>query len=248
VAHELIGLPYSPWSEKARWALDARRVAYEYRVYSPLLGELELRRKLRKWSGVVSVPMLITDDGEAIADSAAIARWADRRGEGPKLFAHDHEAAVVRYVALSERGLNAGRALSLMRTMADDEAVRELVPKRLRNALGPAATALGRFGVQRTFRKYGGTRAAATEHLRALTEVLDTLRAELAGRATLLEELSFADIALAQVLAFVAPPSQGLRLGRASRRTFGDPVLTERYGDLVAWRDALYASHRGAVR
>jgi hypothetical protein len=44
---ELLALPYSPWSEKARWALDVRGVPYDYRRYQPVLGELALRVKLR---------------------------------------------------------------------------------------------------------------------------------------------------------------------------------------------------------
>ena len=30
---ELLGLPYSPWTEKARFALDVRRVPYTFRYY-----------------------------------------------------------------------------------------------------------------------------------------------------------------------------------------------------------------------
>jgi len=37
---ELVGIPFSPWSEKARWALDVRRVPYRKVTYAPLLGEV----------------------------------------------------------------------------------------------------------------------------------------------------------------------------------------------------------------
>jgi glutathione S-transferase len=40
---ELLGLPYSPWSEKARWPLDARRVPYKNVTYAPWVGEPLLR-------------------------------------------------------------------------------------------------------------------------------------------------------------------------------------------------------------
>ena len=63
--NELLGLPYSPWSEKARWALDARKVPYKYKVYAPLVGEPALRFKLKKWSGPVSVPLQRVGAGEA---------------------------------------------------------------------------------------------------------------------------------------------------------------------------------------
>src|SRR5437879_6263959 len=112
---ELLGLPYSPWSEKARWALDARQVPYVSRTYMPIVGEPLLRVKLRQWTGKVTVPVLTADDGLVLRDSADIARWADARGAGPTLFPREHDQAISRFVALSEEGLSAGRALSLIR-------------------------------------------------------------------------------------------------------------------------------------
>lgn len=244
---ELLGVQYSPWSEKARWALQARGIAYQFRPYAPLVGELGLRRKLGRWRGPVSVPVLTDETGRAIPDSAAIARWADGRGAGPAMFPAGEEAAVDRFVALSERGLAAGRAVSLRRVLKDPEAVRELVPRRLRKL--PLAGWLGSFGVKRTMRKYGATRAEADVFQAELEGVLDELRAALArapSRRTLLAGFSFADVAMAQVLAYVTPPATGLRLGTASRRCYGDPALAERYADLVRWRDELYAAYRQA--
>src|SRR5688572_7159844 len=104
---ELLGLSFSPWSEKARWALDVRRVRYRFRHYQPLIGELELRVRTRRLRGVVTVPLLIDDGGRVYDDSAAIARFADTQGEGPALFPAEHEAAIARFIELSERGLAA---------------------------------------------------------------------------------------------------------------------------------------------
>jgi glutathione S-transferase len=246
---ELLGLPYSPWSEKARWALDARRVPYRDVLYAPLVGEPALRLKLRKWSGVVTVPVLTTDDGRVLGDSGDIARWADERGEGDALFPRGKEAEIAAFVALSERGLAAGRGISLARMLGDDEALAEMVPKPLRKLLGKTGARIGAAGIRRTMRKY---RVAGTEHealVREACAVLDELRETLArvpdGRPkTLLAGFTFADIAMAQVLAFVQPPKTGLRLGKGSRRAFTDPSLREQYDDLVAWRDALYDAYR----
>jgi glutathione S-transferase len=41
----------------------------------------------------------------------------------------------------------------------------------------------------------------------------------------------------------VEPPAS-LKLGAASRRSFADPALRERYADLVGWRDELYRAFR----
>lgn len=242
--HVLVGLPYSPWSEKARWALDLRRVPYRWRTYSPILGEPELRVALRRPLGTVSVPVLFPEGGRAIDDSLAIARFADARGEGPSLFPPEHDVGA--WVARSERALAAGRARSLVRMLLDDEALAEMVPRPMR-ALGPVAVAIGRAGVARTLRKYGGHRARPAEHEAALACELDALRAALAGKGPkglIFGALTFADVAMAQALAFVRPPPFGLRLGAASRRSFTDPELAERYADLLEWRDALYEAHR----
>jgi glutathione S-transferase len=195
------------------------------------------------------VPVLTDDDGRIIADSADIARWADGRGEGPPLFPGDLCARIDDFVALSERGLAAGRGLSLTRMLGDDEALGEMLPRSLRKPLGRAGPRIAAMGIRRTLRKYGVDRAERATLERALAAVLDELRAAL-GRApegspkTLLGRFTFADVAMAQVLAFVQPPSFGLKVGRANRRSFTDAGMRDRYGDLVAWRDALYDAHR----
>jgi glutathione S-transferase len=248
----LLGLPYSPWTEKARFALDARRVPYTFRHYQPLLGEPALRVKLRRFRGRVTVPVLTADDGRVLGDSMDIARWGDARGEGPRLFPAGQDAAIERFVALSERALAAGRARSLTRMLADEEALAEVLPPKLRAA--PGALRVARFGIARTRRKYGGDRAADEAHLLALTAALDEIRAALAAAPApeggaprgLLGALSFADIAVAQALVSAEPPSSGIKMGPASRRSFVEPGLKEKYADLVAWRDDLYRAYRNA--
>jgi glutathione S-transferase len=248
---ELVHLSYSPWSEKARWALERRGVAFRARHYQPLLGELELRVRLGRLSGPVSVPFL-RDGDKTFADSFSIACYADAHGSGPRLFPEGRELDVVKYSELSERGLAAGRALALARVLDDDAALLELVPRGLRKRLGKLGPHVARFGVKRTLRKYGANGASEADHERALVEVLDTLRADLGAAATaspstLLGAFSYADIAMAQVLAFVMPPATGLRLGQGNRRAFGHERLAARYADLLAWRDALYLRYRSTL-
>ncbi|WP_437724941.1 glutathione S-transferase [Sorangium sp. So ce861] len=247
---ELLGLVFSPWTEKARWALDVRGVPYTFRHYQPLVGEPALRVKLRRLTGRVSVPVLTADDGRVLADSADIARWADGRGAGPTLFPAEHEAEIARLIDLSERALAAGRARALSRMLADDEALAEMAPRPIRRAHVALAARLGGLGVRRTLRKYGGHEDGAEAHLRTMLAALDELRATLArssppgdGPRTLLGRFTFADIAMSQVLVNVAPPA-ALKLGAASRRSFSDPDLRDRYADLIAWRDELYRAFR----
>ena len=246
--NELLGLSYSPWSEKARWALDVRHVPYRYRMFQPLIGEPALRIKTRRWTGTVTVPVMTDDQGRVYADSADIARFADAHGEGPTLFPKQHESAITRWIDLGERALEAGRVLSLHRTLADDEALKELLPRGLRNALGGLAARVGEMGVRRTLRKYGASTQSLEVHRSSAKAALDELRVALANSTstpkTVLGTFTFADIAAAQMLSFVSPPAFGLKLGKASRRGFTDPDLAKQYADLVTWRDALYEAHR----
>jgi glutathione S-transferase len=246
---ELLGIPFSPWSEKARWALQARGVPYREVTYAPLLGEPFLRAKLGKWRGVVTVPVLTDDEGHTLGDSAEIAAWADERGAGPRLFPAELRGKIEEWVALSERGLGAGRGLSLAQVLEDQEALGEMVPPPLRKPLGKMGRRVAALGIRRTMRKYGVARTDTGTLERELAAVLDELRAALARAPagtprTILGTFTFADVAMAQVLAFVEPPKFGLRIGRASRRAFTNAAFRERYKDLLEWRDALYEAYR----
>ncbi|HWB77605.1 MAG TPA: glutathione S-transferase N-terminal domain-containing protein [Nannocystaceae bacterium] len=243
---QLWSLPYSPWSEKAKWALEDSGVRYQKQRYEPLIGEAALRWRTGKWRGKVSVPVLRTDEGW-LTDSFEIARWASTQAPGSTLM---RELDRVReYNELSERGLAAGRARSLQRLLGHRDGLRDMLPPKMRPVLGPLGIPLAAFGVRRTLRKYAATVGGDAE--RELTDVLDRLRADLDasksathGVAHLLDGFSYADIAMAQVLAFVDPPTTHLRLGEGARATFHDPEVAPRYVDLLAWRDRLYRELR----
>jgi glutathione S-transferase len=252
---ELVALPYSPWSEKARWALDHHAVAYEEKVYQPLVGEPWMRLRQRKSRGAVSVPALF-DGAERCTDSWSIALYAERTGKGAPLFPEGLAPAIEELDALGERGLRAGRARALDRVLRSDGALTEMLPRALRGKLGAVGVAVAAFGVKRTLRKYGSHELALPEHEAQLVAVLDEVRGRLrAGRndgATLrylLGRFTYADIAVAQVLQFVAPLAESyrcVRIGRASRAAFTDAELSVSYADVVEWRDALYARHRAS--
>jgi glutathione S-transferase len=250
----LLHLPYSPWSERARWALDVKRLPHRRETYQPLLGEPALRLRLKRLRGTVTVPVLFTAEGP-YTDSFDIAAYAERKGPGPALFPEESGAAIRRWNEFAERGLAAGRALSLARVRERDEALRELVPRPLRSALGRSAVLLARLGVDRTRRKYGAGERALDEHRAVLHDVLVGLRRALAatpaparGPKTLLGGFSYADITIAQVLAFVSPHrGPYLRLGAANQAAYGDPILAGEFEDLVAWRDELYDVWRAAT-
>lgn len=228
----LHGIHYSPWTQRARWALDHHQLAYRFVPYAPLVGEPGLRARLRRPFGRVSVPVLF-EEGQVIDDSVDIARHADAVGGAPALFTDE----CPRWVALADRALSAGRARTAETVLRDPDAQRDavafLAPPALRGALRPVA----RFGARHLVRKYGAEPAAALE------DVLEALRAGLGGRAHLTgERLSFGDIAMAGALEFVSPGAH-VKRSEAERRAWTDARLAKRYADLLAWRDELIGAH-----
>jgi glutathione S-transferase len=251
---ELFALPYSPWSEKARWALDHHRVPYREKRYQPLIGEPWMRVRQRKMTGPVSVPVLL-GGGQRCGDSWSIALYAERVGSGAPLIPERDRAAIQEMDGMSDRGLRAGRALALDRVLRSSAALAEMLPRSVRRVPAGLGTAIAAFGVRRTLRKYGAHAHALSEHEAQLVTVLDTMRGKLAAAASVgtdrgyvLGRFSYADIAAAQVLQFVSPVSESVRsvrIGKASRASFEHPTLAEAYRDLLAWRDRLYSRHRG---
>ncbi len=254
---EFVALPYSPWSEKARWALDYGKTEYKEHTYKPLLGEPALRLRLRQWSGPVGVPALFGTD-LSLGDSYDIAQWADENGGGD-LFPENHTRDIELYNVLSERALAAGRKISLGRALSDNDAILEMVPGAMRKVLGRGALAIGRQGIERTLRKWGAAEDDFGTARRVFTNILKQLRKDLTKQGkddprseprTLLGEFTYADIAMAQALAFVSPPAdpippaRGLRIAPASRRSFTDPELAEQFPDLLTWRDLIYEKYR----
>lgn len=246
----LIHLPYSPWSERARWALDVRNLAHRRKVYMPMLGELALKAQIG-WSQRASVPVLLTDSGP-LTDGLAMARFAEEQGSGVSLFPPGRDAEVALWYARSNAALDAARGLSLPRMLQDPAALLEMIPKGLRPAAPFGALALSRYGVARTIRKYNAL-AGEAQYTATLREVLVQLREALGPSpvdssgtpATLLGSFSYADITAAQALIAVGPHNGPyLRIGPASKRCWAMPEFAQEFADLLPWRDALYARYR----
>jgi glutathione S-transferase len=238
-----IAIPFSPWSEKARWALDHHRLDYKYEEHIPLIGDIKLRLLLRRPTGRVTVPVL-EDGGRWYTDSFAIAQRADEIGRGQRLIADDKREAVAEWNQRSEELLAAGRALTMIPLQNPAASVNWLppgVPDALRPALAPVSAAV----IKRFVRKYRMEEGAGS-HERIVIEGFERLASALSGgKRYLLGELSYADIAMAVTLQFVTPVSKRfMAVGLGGREGWTNKALAERFPDLLAWRDALYEEHR----
>lgn len=240
---ELIAESFAPWSEKARWALDHHRVAYTYHEYTPVLSEPWLRWRLRKIGGRVTVPVLIADDA-VHADSFAIAQYAERVGSGQPLLPSARLAEIESWNARSETALWAGRVGVIARIEEMPDARAAALPADTPPMLRPvleAATGLT-LGYLRWKYRFGRDVAGAE---RTVRDVLEDLRAALAGRPCLFETFSYADVAMAVVLQMIHPvDDRYIALAPPIRTAWSNDDLARSFADLVEWRDGLYARHR----
>lgn len=238
---ELVGLSYSAWTLKARWSLDAHEVEYRFVEYLPMLGEPALRLRLGTPLRKASVPVLFTEAGP-FTDSWDIAQWAAANASSSeRLISDANRAAVADWNARSERLLAAGRARTTRRVMRDPAALAESVPPPL-NQLGPLTRGIGALGARFLLAKYRGDRVSEEAAEAAMRIELDALRAGLAGRETLLDDFSYADVAMALGFCFIAPPGGGrVRIGVASLPHWSFPELAVEYADLVGWAERIFA-------
>lgn len=240
-ARRLHVLPYSPWSNKAQWALDMAGVEYELAVHTPMISEPGLRRRIRRSGARVdkaTVPVLFEEGRPALTDSWDIACRAAELDPEAGLMPPAHSAEIERWNTRCEAAL-AGARIRVTRAVASSEgALLESLPRPLRLPLVGGLVALS--GIAFFERKYGlGASETADD---ALRETLTAWRAALGGRGQLFDGPTYADLSVAVLLHAVEPPP-AMVVGPASRRAWQHPGLAEEFADLVAWRDRLIARH-----
>ncbi len=236
----LVGLHVSPWSERARWALDHHGIPFANEEYVPMLGEPVLRLRARRARGKITVPILF--DGDTIlGDSLAIARHADTIGTGTPLFPEGLDDEIDGWNEVFERAAAEARARVVARMLESPAAQAEsleILPRPLRAPL----RAMAEMGVRYLARKHRDVTPPPGE----LVAAFDALRAALARNGgTVLAKPSFADLAMAALLQGVVPvDDRYLPLGPATREVWTNEELAAKYEDLVEWRDAIYARRR----
>ncbi len=243
----LVELPISPWTERARWALDHHKLTWQRVVHEPFIGEGKLKKLTQTTSGPATTPCLIEGD-QRFTSSTAIARHADATGSGSKLIPAGQESAVERWVENAEHGSRAGRMVITRRLLDQPAALDEQLPAFLPGFVRPLLRPVTRYGTRWFAKKYAldiddkdalaAAEAVACRHI-------DRVREGLAGRPYLLESFSWADVVSCLLLQAVKPvqhPKYPLR--PATRKQWEAPHLVDKYADLLRWRDDLYAQHR----
>jgi glutathione S-transferase len=196
-----------------------------------------LRRK-------ATAPVLVHPLG-CVDDSLGIMGYADTHGSGASLRSDTESTRL--WSESIETGLAAGRARLTAAILADPEALRESMlpvsPASLASTFSPVAAQAARF----VAKKYGADLTQLDRHLEAQRSVCMQLRDALAGRAYFEgSSLSAVDLLAATFLQMVEPVQHPrIPLLPALRRAWTSAPLAAEFGDLLSWRDALYANARG---
>lgn len=242
----LVALSYSPWSEKARWALDHHQLPYREVEFVPILGTPWLRIAAKRPFGRVSIPTLLDDDGSYV-DSFVIAKHVDQIGQASRLFPEDAAETIAAYNERSEAMLSACRAICMPRIGEDAEAAFDATPRII-----PGRKLLARTSVKLAGMLINGkykVNKNLDENIATLRDGLSRLRTDLGKRDTLLPTFSFADIAMAVTMQWVQPLPTSIRpVGDSLNRVLTQPELASEFADLVAWRDRVYAKYRQAQK
>ncbi|MFO0579832.1 MAG: glutathione S-transferase [Polyangia bacterium] len=243
----LVVLPISPWSERARWALDHHGLKYKTLFHEPLVGERRLRKLVGATKQRATVPVLLVG-GEVLTESWDIARYADREGPKSRLIPAEHEAEIKEWSRRADQAMEASRGLITLALQSSREAQLEGLPRGVPGALRPLLLPVARYAMGWFGRKYGVRREDAAAYRERVRASLQELRGALARSSPyLLGTFTYADIVTATSLQGIVPVDGAyIRLGPGMRAAWTQPELAAEFSDLIAWRDQLYAQHRRA--
>jgi glutathione S-transferase len=242
----LVSIRYSPWSERARWALDHHHVAYRLLEHEPFLHELRLRH-LAGWPRERATVPLLLEGGRRHRSGWEIACYADTVGAGTPLIPAALKPAIGEVDALVDRALQAGRTLLVATLLEDSEALDASWPSFVPGALTGLLRPVARYATGWFARKYALDFAQTEAQLRVIRTELEEVRHRLNGRELLLGSFSYADILVATMLQLVEPVSdRHWKLHPAYRRLWTRPELANEYCDLLLWRDSVYDRYRRA--
>lgn len=232
----LIGESFSPWTKKARWAMEYCDLDYNYQEFTPTLSEPGLRWRLKQIKGSVSVPVLFTEQ-QVIKDSWNIACYANEKAGDNRLGNMDELSS---WNDLSEDALAQGRTRVLRSIVNNNDALEESLPSFVPKLLRGPMRFMARDTVKRLDRQYAHLLKADS-----LVKALDSTREALAksGNDYITGNFSYADITMATVLEVIHPIAKvEPPLGPETQKTWIDPSLAEEYADLIEWRDRLAAN------
>ena len=235
----LYTIPYSMWSEIARWSLLLTHKSFQEKEHTVLLGELALRVRARSMHA--SVPLLV-GPSQPVMGALEIARWAD---DTQILFVKDHEQCIAQWTDRALDVCRATRSLAgpKMRNDSDflAEALPPYIPGFMRNLMAPST----KMGLAFLGRKHGYAADDLAAHEATLRQFQDDIMSAVAANGYLCGgQFTFADLVCAASLEFVMPVADKyIPIGAATRKVLTSDLAPE-LAPLIAWRDKIYREHR----
>ena len=240
MTRELIGISYSPWTQKARWSLEHHGITYRYSEHLMMVGIPVLCLKSSRWASDVTVPTMICDT-EVLPNSYAIARWADRQGESSSLFPEEQVEVITEWNSLSDSLLESGRLLLTQAMLREPRSLVEAMPPLMRFL--PGSMVVAKQAARYVLRRYDRPGDPVLWR-KTMERGLVTLREALQGGDYLLGSFTFADVAMATALQMVSPPANRyVQMGPVSRQCWTRAELVDGASDLLAWRDRIFERH-----
>jgi glutathione S-transferase len=246
----LYGLPYSPWTHRALFALDHHAIAYRFVEHVPMLGELRLRRITGHRRPTVPVLVSGTD---VLMGSSEIARLADREGAGSKLFPEGKETGIAVWEAHADQILSVARMRVMGNLRQSPKALAEALPPFVPGPFRPMLRIFAKQAIDYLAKKHDVAGAPDTRLRKEVFPVFDALEKTLASgsghesRATIFEELTFADLAMASAVSGFFPTKAEpgtTKMRAATLACWTCDELVEKYPRVYAWRDRIYEAHR----
>ena len=239
-------LKVSNYNEKARWALDYKRVPHVRRAETP--GRH--RRIARELTGGTTFPVLVVD-GAAIRDSTRIIEYVETRYPDPPLYPRNHDDW---HRALRLEDFFDEQLGPYVRLLFLHHALRE--PGLMLRAFAPDAGRVRRLAVRTRFGRVrrqvetdlGIDEQSVADAFDKVRAAGDRFRAELGSSGYLVgDAFSVADLTLAALVApAVAPPQfpypQPQR-GHPRLAPLRDALAES---GILDWTREVYARHRGS--
>ncbi|OUR89577.1 hypothetical protein A9Q81_21275 [Gammaproteobacteria bacterium 42_54_T18] len=241
----LFGLSVSPWSEKTRWALDYANAHYQYQEFTPMISNLGVRIKSKRFFNRISVPLLI--DGDSVfSDSFSIAKHANTHSKKDSLFPQEKCDEIDHWNSISEQTLEAGRALVVINMQSNREACLKSLPPFFPEPIKPLMLPVAKSGLFYLKKKYDVSEKNVRRYEQIIEDNLQKLQKALADNPQyLLGSFTYADICMAVTLQVIKPiQNRHVMLDSATEQCWKNEALAEKFSDLIAWRDDIYQQYR----
>lgn len=246
MSHEIVfySLPYSPWSEKARWALDFHQIDYREENVTPVVDNLKFKFSARRPLKKVTYPILKLSY-DYIFDSLEIVKWAEKNMKGKSIIDFADYSKIKKWNDFSDELLNLIRYQTLIKAKLNWEILPPPIrlSKKTPQFLSREIVKTNKWGIEFILKKYPVEDVYQLDSL--IREKLNYLETELCGKDYLLDQFSYADIAVSVCLQLFDPPDlKILKINPGMKAMFKDNPYIEEFPYLFRWRNNLYQNWR----